>query len=84
MNREQQDLLDGRHLQGWYANYFEVGHNQFEFVLDFGQCGPESEATHLHTRIITSPIYAKALLVTLRDSIDRYEQAFGSIELGEP
>ncbi len=26
------DILEGR-----YANYFEIGHNAFEFVLDLGQ-----------------------------------------------
>ena len=60
--------------KGRYANYFEVGHNAFEFVLDFGQFYSESKQAQLHTRIITGPAYAKALLETLRRSIDRYEQ----------
>jgi hypothetical protein len=66
-------------LGGRYANYFKVGHNAFEFLIDFGQFYPETEKAQLHTRIITSPIYAKSLLEILRVSIDRHEQIFGAI-----
>ena len=75
----EHDCSDGDHLQGRYTNYFKVGHNAFEFVLDFAQFYPESDKAQLHTRIITSPIYAKALLETLRESIARYEQTFGTV-----
>ena len=67
-------------LDGLYSNFFKVGHNVFVFMLDFGQFYPESEEVQLHTRIITSPIYAKALLETLQESIASYEQTFGPIE----
>lgn len=33
----------------------------------------------MHARIITSPIYAKILLKTLRGAIEHYEQTFGII-----
>jgi len=69
-------------LEGRYANYFKVGNNAFEFLLDFGQFYPEDGKAQLHTRIITSPIYAKALLQTLRESIERHEQSFGAIQEG--
>jgi hypothetical protein len=68
--KEPPDLL------GRYANYFTIGHNAFEFVLDFGQFFPESTIPQLHTRIITSPAYAVALLTTLRESVARYEETF--------
>ena len=67
-------------LLGSYANYFEVGHNAFEFLLDFGQFYPENDRARVHTRIIMSPTYANALLHTLGNSILRYEQSFGPIE----
>lgn len=71
-------------FEGRYANYFKVGHNAFEFLLEFSQFYPEGKETQLHTRIITSPIYAKALLKTLEESIYRYEETFGRIaEAGE-
>ena len=79
MSEEHKDLLQPSYLEGRYANSFQVGHNAFEFLLDFGQVTPESEQTHFHTRIITSPVYAKALTETLRESIHQYEQAFGAI-----
>ena len=64
--------------EGRYANYFKVGHNAFEFVLDFGQLYLESKEPRLYTRIVTSPAYAKALLETLRESIVLYERTFAS------
>jgi hypothetical protein len=58
-------------LEGRYANYFKVGHNAFEFVFDFGQYYPEIDEAELYTRIITSPRYAKELLSTLQESIEK-------------
>jgi Protein of unknown function (DUF3467) len=73
---------DAGSLRGCYANYFEVGHNAFEFLLDFGQHYPESTSpdparARLHTRIIVVPVYARALLELLRDAIARHEALFG-------
>jgi hypothetical protein len=79
MNHDGEASRDAEHLEGRYANYFEVGHNAFEFVLEFGQLYCENGKAHLHTRIITSPTYAKALLETLGYSIERYEETFGAI-----
>ena len=67
-------------LEGKYANYFEIGHNAYEFVIDFGQYYHETDQAELSTRIITSPVYAKAFLETLKDSIEKYETDFGSIK----
>ncbi|MCZ7627040.1 MAG: DUF3467 domain-containing protein [Candidatus Methylomirabilis sp.] len=82
MNRGCEDPPEGGLLEGRYANYFTVGYNAFEFLLDFGQFYPEGKEARLHTRIITNPIYAKTLLELLRESIDRYEQTFGHIAEG--
>jgi Protein of unknown function (DUF3467) len=75
---------DAGSLRARYANYFAVGHNAFEFVLDFGQHYPESRfpdptKAPLHTRIITVPVYARVLLDLLRDSVTRHEALFGPI-----
>jgi hypothetical protein len=67
-------------LEGKYANYFKVGHNAIEFILDFGQFYPGTDEAKLYTRVITNPCYAKSLYETLRESIERYEKAFGSIK----
>lgn len=64
--------------KGVYANYFEIGHTSFEFVLDFGQQYGRTPG-ECHTRIVTSPIYAQALFETLRESLEQYVEAFGSL-----
>ncbi len=79
MKQEDKDPQQTGPLEGRYANSFQVGHNAFEFLLDFGQVSSESEQVQFHTRIITGPVYAKALLATLQESIERYEQHFGPI-----
>ena len=68
--------------KGVYANYFEVGHTAFEFVLDFGQ-SYSGKSPACHTRIVTSPIYARALLATLGQAVEEYSARFGSTP-GEP
>jgi hypothetical protein len=79
MNKEEiASGADGKHA-GQYANYFKVGHNDMEFVLDFGQFYPDDKKAHIHSRIITNPCYAKVLLELLQGSINQHEQTFGEI-----
>lgn len=72
--------MGGKKIEGKYANYFMVGHNAFEFVIDFGQYYAETDKAELYFRIVTSPCYAKELFVTLRDAIEQYEKSFGVIK----
>ena len=65
--------------EGRYANYFKIGYNAFELIIDCGQCYAENEQPQLHTRIITSLAYGKALLKTLRDSLEEYEKVYGRV-----
>ncbi len=62
-----------------YANYFEIGHNAGEFILDFGQAYSSAEKRQVHTRIVTSPAYAKALLRIFENAVERHEQIYGAI-----
>lgn len=57
-----------------YANYFEVGHNAFEFLLDAGQLEPQSGEVQLLSRIAVSPVHAKLLAQMLNQSIDQFER----------
>lgn len=66
--------------EGRYANFFKVGYNAFEFVLDFGQFYTENNDVKFFTRIITNPISAKDLIEVLRKSIAQYEQNHGIIK----
>jgi Protein of unknown function (DUF3467) len=70
---------EAQQIEGRYANHFSVGHNAFEFVLDFGQFYPDGGRARVHTRIIISPSYVKAFVETLRESIKEYEDAFGPL-----
>jgi hypothetical protein len=65
--------------EGRYSNYFKVGFNSFEFILDFGQAYEDGAREVLHTRIITGPAYAKALSRLLTDSLAAYERTCGPI-----
>ena len=79
MGPKKRASCKSRKLEGRYANYFKIGYNAFEFVIDFGQYYSENDQTELCTRIVTSPVYAKALLKTLKYSIETFETTHGGI-----
>ncbi|TKJ38524.1 hypothetical protein CEE37_12210 [candidate division LCP-89 bacterium B3_LCP] len=62
---------------GRYANFFNIGHNAFEFLIDFGQLYLDGHTVQYHTRIVTNPVYAMELYKTLKSSIEQYEDHFG-------
>ncbi len=62
-----------------YANYFEIGHNAAEFLIDVGQVEPESGDVRLAKRIALSPTHAKLLARMLDDSVARFERDHGAI-----
>jgi hypothetical protein len=78
-DRKKKPSCSGKKIRGHYVNYFEVGHNAFEFVFDFGQFYPESKETDLCARIITSPGCAKELFIVLGESIEQYIKNFESL-----
>ncbi len=66
-------------LEGRYANCFQIGQNEFEFLIDFGQSHCENGVENYHTRIIFSPFYVTVLLKLLQKSVKQYEDSFGSL-----
>jgi hypothetical protein len=80
MSSVHENPEDGSRLDPQYTNYLKIGHNSFEFLLDFGLQTPEEVEAQFHTRIIASPNCAKYLLELLRESIEQYEQSFGPLE----
>ena len=79
MDRDDEYFPETGQLEGQYANHYRIGHNAFEFVIEFGQYYEGNREARFHTRIISNPIYAKKLLQLLSESIERYENRFGSI-----
>ena len=79
MRKRGEESADGRQIEGRYANCIEIGHNAFEFLLDFGQSYSNGEGTLFHTRIILPPSYAKGLMETLKRNITDHEETFGII-----
>lgn len=70
-------------VEGKYANHFQIGHNAFEFLLDFGQLFSDGRPEHFHTRIVASPRHAKELLTLLGESLEDYEGTYGPIKTEE-
>lgn len=79
MNGETRDSGNDSGLESRYSNYFEVGFNAFEFLVEFGQSYPETEQPRAHTKIVMSPYYAKDLLATLQKSVLQYEGSYGAV-----
>lgn len=76
----KEDPQGANQLEGRYANYFKIGHNAFEFLIDFGQLYNGELETPPPTRIITSPFYARELLEMLREAVEQHEQKFGALQ----
>jgi hypothetical protein len=68
------DTGSGKRGDARYANWFQIGHNAFEFLLEFGQ-----QEARIHTRIYVSPQHARMLSDLLNDSLRKYETAFGPL-----
>jgi len=62
-----------------YANYFEVGHNAFEFLIDAGQIEPSTGEVVFHSRLAIGPAHAKLLSQLLGQSIDQFEEDHNDI-----
>ena len=58
-----------------YANYFQVGYNAFEFLLEFGQ-----REGRIHTSIYVSPQHAKILSELLLGALKEFNEGKGTGE----
>jgi len=61
--------------EGHYSNFFKIGYNAFELVIEFGQAYGEEE--RIHTRIVTTVDYAKALAELLQTTLNEHAANFG-------
>jgi hypothetical protein len=53
-------------LESRYANYFAIGFNEQEVIIECGQYYAGDSKPLIHTRLVTTPTYAAALLELLR------------------
>lgn len=74
--------LDEEIAQGVYANLAVVNHSDAEFTLDFIFVQPQAPRAKVRSRVITSPKHLKRLLLAIEENVKRYEQRFGTIDVG--
>ena len=75
--------MDENTAQGCYANLVLINHSENEFLLDFAFLQPSSERAKVCARIISSPRHTKRLLKALQKNMERYEERFGAIDIGD-
>jgi len=74
--------IDEDIAQGTYCNLVLLNHTENEFLLDFAFLQPTSGRAKVRSRIISSPRHTKRLLQALQKNVERYEERFGTIDLG--
>ncbi len=74
---EISQLIEG----GVYSNVTNIIHNKNEFIFDFAIVLPGKNAARVQSRIITSPVHAKQLMLALQNNISKYEHSFGEIKV---
>ncbi len=67
---------------GTYANLAIISHSSAEFIIDFASMLPGTPKANVRSRIVMTPDHAKRLLAALNENIAKYEQQFGTIDLG--
>jgi hypothetical protein len=74
--------IDDDVAQGVYSNLVLVNHTENEFILDFAFIQPSNGRAKVRARVISSPRHTKRLLAALQKNLERYEERFGTIDLG--
>ncbi len=64
--RRQSRNIAGKEAR--YANFFQIGHNEFEFLVEFGQ-----QDHGIHTRIYLTPRYARVLADLLVETLRQHD-----------
>ncbi|MFA6908767.1 MAG: DUF3467 domain-containing protein [Patescibacteria group bacterium] len=81
--QQQQNIqikIDDATMRGQYANMMSVAHSKEEFVLDFMNIYPIQRAGIVNARVIVSPGHLKRIVNALKENLEKYEKAFGTIE----
>ncbi len=75
--------LDPVTANGVFVNMAMVNHTDTEFTLDLVYVQPQQPRATVRSRVITTPKHMKRLLLALQDNVGKYEERFGTIELGD-
>jgi Protein of unknown function (DUF3467) len=67
--------------EGNYSNLVVISHSGAEFVFDFIRVMPGLPKAKVKSRIVMAPPHAKRLLFALKENIEKFERAFGPIDL---
>ena len=65
-------------VEARYSNYFEIGFNSHEIVIDCGQYYDGDPEPRILNRIITSPAYAQSLLELLQKTLQEHKFQYES------
>jgi hypothetical protein len=65
---------------GVYANLFVITSSPSEFILDFGRIVPGLPDAKIYSRVMTTPLHAKQLLLLLQQNIEAFEKQHGEIK----
>lgn len=76
--------VDEETAQGVYANLAVVNHSDAEFTLDFIFVQPQAPRAKVRSRVVTSPKHVKRLLLALEENLKKYEDRFGTVDIGPP
>jgi hypothetical protein len=75
--------MDDETALGRYSNLVLINHSENEFFLDFAFIQPGNPKAKVLARILSSPRHTKRLLRALKKNLDRFEERFGEIDLGD-
>lgn len=68
--------------EGTYSNLTIITHSSSEFLLDFVRLMPGAPKAKVKSRVVVTPENAKRLMLSLQESIRKYEAQQGPIKLG--
>lgn len=78
-------MVHSEHYHTIYSNYSKVGITQWDFSVSFGQSLENKEGESLFEERVAikfSPQYFKAMVLSLANAMERWEQTFGEIPSG--
>lgn len=70
------------HVPAIYANYFRIGHNANEFILECCQAYDGGEEISLAQRVVFTPTSARELHVLLGNSLIQHARLIASFNDG--